>query len=105
MSHQKCSMLHFVTASFDLIGVVRTNRLSVRGNMDTPMRARRSVITWGRGEAETLSIHVESTWCAPGLILKNKFLKYSHPSFLVCKVIDDLIFFRYLYVNTVKMPE
>ena len=23
MSHQKCSMLHFVTASFDSIGVVR----------------------------------------------------------------------------------
>ena len=25
------------------------------------------MIKWGRGEGETLSIHVESTQCAPGL--------------------------------------
>ena len=42
MSNQKCSMLLFSTAS---------------------------VIKWGRGEGETLSIHVVSTWCAVGLIL------------------------------------
>ena len=44
-----------------------THRLSVRGSMDTPMRERR--IKWGRGEVETLSIHVVSTQCALGLTI------------------------------------
>ena len=44
-----------------------THRLSVRGSMDTPMRERR--ITWGRGEGETLSVHVVWTQCALGLSL------------------------------------
>ena len=39
------------------------HRLSVRGNMDTSMRERRM----GRGEGETLSIHVVLTQCALGL--------------------------------------
>ena len=47
----------------------RTKRIdSVCAVIWIPLCARDgSVIKWGRGEGETLSIHVESTWCAPGL--------------------------------------
>ena len=48
----------------------RTNRIdSVCGVTWIPICARDgSVITWGRGEGETLSHHVVSTQCAVGLI-------------------------------------
>ena len=47
-----------------------THRLGVSGNMDTPMRERR--IKWGRGEGETLSIHVVWTRCALGRVVESE---------------------------------
>ena len=56
-------MLRFVTASFD------SKRIdSVCGVTWIPLCSKHaSVITWGRGEGETLSHHVVSTQCAEGL--------------------------------------
>ena len=67
MSHQKCSTLFFVTASFDSFGFVR-NASTQCGVTWIPLCARDgSVITRSRGEGETLSHHVVSTQCAEGL--------------------------------------
>ena len=62
-AHKKCSMLHFVTASFDSIGVVRIASTHYAHNMDFP------VITWGRGEGEASSRRIVLDQCAVGLSL------------------------------------
>ena len=68
MSHQKCSMLHFVAASFDSC---RTNRVdSVCGVAWIPLCARDgSGIAWGRGEGRPR--YVVSTQCAVGLSIRR----------------------------------
>ena len=70
-SHVEPKMQH-VTFCDSIVRVdwCRTKRIdSVCGVIWIPLCARDgSVIKWGRGEGETLSIHVESTWCALGLI-------------------------------------
>ena len=56
---------------------------SVCGVTWIPLCARDgSVIAWGRGEGETLSIHVVSTQCASGLTV-NKWI-YCSEIYTVC---------------------
>ena len=75
-SHVEPKMQH-VTFCDSIVRVdwCRTKRIdSVCAVIWIPLCARDgSVIRWGRGEGETLSIHVESTWCALGL---SRFLKH-----------------------------
>ena len=73
-SHVAPKMQH-VTFCDSIVRVdwCRTKRIdSVCGVTRIPLCARDgSVIKWGRGEGETLSIHVESIWCALGLKGRN----------------------------------
>ena len=67
-SHQKCSMLHFATASFDPIGVVRIASTQCPGEHGYPYEQRTNLWSHGvEGREERSSHRIVLDQCSVGL--------------------------------------
>ena len=82
----------------------RTNRIdSVCGVTWIPLSSRDgSMIAWGRGEGETLSIHVVSTQCARGLTIRRYTVSWSFHGVLACFAVVCSTHYREASKNSMK---